>query len=304
MKTVRFLAAGLLVCSWGSSRVVAAQTQAASIHRLDGTTIAIADADAFARKTLAEQHVTGAEIAVIDEGKLVWSGAFGLRRKEPELPMDRETTMWAASITKSVFTTYVMQLVERGEFSLDVPVAKQLAQPLDRYDAYKERASELVRDPRWATVTPRMLLSHSSGLQNFAAMEPDKKMHLHLDPGSGFLDSGDGINQVQFATALLAGALLKPETQAEMLKPVLALRSVHEFSPRANEGEGKEAAAVGLAHGVGWGLLTKTRFGPAFFKEGHGDDAQNSMTCRRETAGVHDRADQQRQWRACLSRFV
>ena len=42
--------------------------------------------------------------------------------------MDRETTLWAASITKGVFATYVMQLVERGEFSLDTPVAEQLKQ--------------------------------------------------------------------------------------------------------------------------------------------------------------------------------
>ena len=34
---------------------------------------------------------------------------------------------------------------------------------------------------------------------------------------------------------------------------------------------------MGLAYGVGWGLLTRTRFGPAFFKEGHGDGAQNYM---------------------------
>ena len=34
-----------------------------------------------------------------------------------------------------------------------------------------------------------------------------------------------------------------------------------------------------LAYGVGWGLLTHTRFGPAFFKEGHGDGAQNYMIC-------------------------
>lgn len=46
-----------------------------------------------------------------------------------------------------------------------------------------------------------------------------------------------------------------------------------------NEGEGKEAADVGLAYGVGWGLLTHTKFGPAFFKEGHGDGAQNYIIC-------------------------
>jgi CubicO group peptidase (beta-lactamase class C family) len=181
-----FMWSPVSTCSAASPKKVA------SIRRLDGTTIPISEADTFARKTLADAHVTGAQIAVMDRGRLVWSGAFGLRRREPELPMDRETTMWAASITKSVFATYVMQLVERGEFQLDVPVAKLLPQALDSYPAYRETASEIEHDPAWATVTPRMLLSHSSGLQNFASIEPDKKLHLHFKPGTRFLYSGEG----------------------------------------------------------------------------------------------------------------
>jgi CubicO group peptidase (beta-lactamase class C family) len=268
------------------------------------------------------------------------------------LAMDRETTMWAVSITKSLFATHVMQLVERGEFQLDVPVAKQLTKPLDQYD-YREKAADLVRDPAWAEVTPRILLSHSSGLQNFAAMEPDKKMHLHFKPGTQFLYSGDGINVVQlvieqqkgrpldelmqealftplgmtrtgliyrsefgadvadrfdldekfraqtkrfparaagsmttsaddlarFATALFDNRILKPGTREEMLMPVLRIQTEHEFGVKKVEDTGVEAAAAGLAYGVGWGLLTHTRFGPAFFKEGHGDGAQNYMIC-------------------------
>jgi CubicO group peptidase (beta-lactamase class C family) len=331
----------------------ASPEQRASIRRLDGTTISVAEAEEFAKKTLAEAHVTGAQIAVVDSGKLVWSGAFGLRRREPELPMDRQTTTWAASITKGVFATYVMQLVERGEFQLDVPVAKQLPQPLDHYAAYKETATKLVLDPAWPTVTPRMLLSHSSGLANISSVEPDKKMHLHFKPGTQFLYSGEGINLVQFVIeqqkgrpldqlmqeaifaplgmtrtgliylpeferdvadrydldqkflsqtkrfpargagsmttsaddlakfviALFNGSLLKPETRSEMLKPVISIRSLHQFPIAANEGTGKEGAATGLAYGLGWGLLTQTRFGPAFFKEGHGDGAQNYIIC-------------------------
>jgi CubicO group peptidase (beta-lactamase class C family) len=324
----------------------------ARLRRLDGSTIPIAEADVFARKTLEAAHVTGAQIAMLDRGRLVWSAAYGLRRVEPALPMDRETTTWAASITKGVFGTYVMQLVERGEFSLDVPVAKQLPKPLDSYDAYRESGSAIVADPGWPAVTPRMLLAHTSGLFNFAFMEPDKKMHLHFTPGTKFLYSGEGINLVQFvieqqkgrpldqlmqealftplgmartgliyrlefaanvadrydeagkfrsqtkrfpargagsmttsaedlarfASALLAGKILKPETRKAMFRPFIQLRSLHQFSA-ANEPEGTEAAAVGLAYGVGWGLLTHTRFGPAFFKEGHGDGAQNYMIC-------------------------
>jgi CubicO group peptidase (beta-lactamase class C family) len=140
----------------------AAQAQVSeSVHRLDGSGISIQEADAIAKKTLAGAHVTGAEIAIINHGRLVWVASYGLRRREPALPMDRETTTWAASITKSVFATYVMTLVERGEFNLDQPVAHQLEKPLNEYEPYTETASDLVHDPAWPSVTPRMLLSHS-----------------------------------------------------------------------------------------------------------------------------------------------
>src|SRR5664279_5573109 len=115
-----------------------AQSEAPQVIRhLDGTTMPTQQAEVFAKKTLDAAHVTGAQIAVINRGKLVWSVAFGLRRKDPPLPMDRETTTWAASITKGVFATYVMQLVERGEFDLDEPIAKQLPQPLNTYAVYR-----------------------------------------------------------------------------------------------------------------------------------------------------------------------
>jgi len=327
--------------------------QPESIGRLDGTTITKEEAASFARETLAGLHVTGAQLAVLDRGKLVWCQAFGLRSRNPDQPMECDTNIWAASITKSVFATYAMQLVERGRFSLDIPVAKQLPQPLDTYEPYRESASELVRDPAWPTVTPRMLLAHASGLLNFATIEPDKKMHLHFKPGSQFSYSGEGINLVQFlieqqqkrpltdllqdaifgplgmqntgliyrqefsknvadrfdaeerfhaqtkrfpahaagsmstcandlaifVSALFAGKILNPAAQKEMLRPFMQIRTLHQFPIKANEPPGEQARSVGLAYGVGWGLLTHTRFGPAFFKEGHGDGAQNYLIC-------------------------
>src|SRR5262249_49204263 len=155
------------------------------------------DAEAFAKVTLEKENVTGAQLAVVENGRLAWSSAFGLRGRDPDLPIGSDTNTWAASITKGVFATYVMQLVERGEFQLDVPVAKQLSQPLDQYDAYKETGTAIVSDPDWPLITPRMLLSHTSGLLNFAYLEPDKKLHLHFKPGTTFSYSGEGINLVQ-----------------------------------------------------------------------------------------------------------
>ena len=335
------------------SVIAAVNTTPSSLTRLDGSRISFAEADAFARKTLADDHVTGAQLAVVHDGTLAWSAAYGFRGKNPNLPMETGTTTWAASITKAVFATYVMQLVEQGRFDLNTPVAAQLPQPLDHYSDYREIASELVKDLRWSKVTPRMLLSHSSGLGNFTFLEPDHKLHLHFAPGSSFRYSGDGINLVQFLVeqqqgkpldqlmhqtlfvplsmtrtsliyepafganvadrfdtlgqflsktrrdhprgagsmttsaedlarfdvALMDGKLIREESRAEMLKPVLMLHSLHQFPMSANEGPGREADAVGLAYGVGWGLLTRSPYGPAYFKEGHGDGAQNYMIC-------------------------
>ena len=88
----------------------------------------------------------------------------------------------------------------------------------------------------------------------------------------------------RFASALFFGKILTPKTCKAMLTPFIRIRSLHQFPIKADEAEGAEAAAIGLAYGAGWGLLTHTRFGPAFFKEGHGDGAQNYMICfeRRE----------------------
>jgi CubicO group peptidase (beta-lactamase class C family) len=323
------------------------------IVRLDGSRLPVDSADAFARRTLAAHGVTGAQLAVVNGGRLVWSAAYGLRGRAPDLPMQRTTTTWAASITKAVFATYVMQLVERGLFDLDLPAARQLPRPLDAYPAYRDKAAVIVRDTAWARVTPRMLLSHTSGLANFAADEPDGRMRLHDAPGTRYRYSGEGINLAgflveqrlgapldslmqaavfgpagmartgmvfrpafaadiadrfgadgaflartrrsparaagsmtstaedlaAFAAALFDGRLLRAETRAAMLRPQVRITSRAQFGPGADATDGEEARRVGLAYGVGWGLLTRTRYGPAFFKEGHGDGAQTYLIC-------------------------
>jgi hypothetical protein len=82
-----------------------------------------------------------------------------------------------------------------------------------------------------------------------------------------------------FTMALLDGKIVRNATRAEMLQSVLKIETLAQFGPGASQENGKEAENVGLAYGAGWGLLTHTRFGPAFFKEGHGDGAENYMVC-------------------------
>lgn len=324
----------------------------ATLRRLDGRAVSHATADSIARALVAKHRVTGMQVAVVNDGRITWSAAYGLRQRDPDLPMERQSVTWAASITKAAFGTFVMRLAEQGLVDLDQPVATMLRQPLASYEEWADRSKALMADARWARVTPRMLLSLTSGLGNFAIFEPDTQMHLHHDPGTAFRYSGEGLNVLQlaleerlgkplpdlmdetlfrplglsrtavafrgefeadmadrfgtegqflaktrrnaraagsmtssaedlarFGIALMDGKVLGPAAMREMLRPQIALRGVHQFPLPGDAPFSEETARVGLAYGLGWGLLTTTPFGPAFFKEGSGDGARTYMIC-------------------------
>jgi CubicO group peptidase (beta-lactamase class C family) len=44
-----------------------------------------------------------------------------------------------------------------------------------------------------------MCLTHSTGLSNLWVFDPDKKLHIHFDPGTHFSYSGEGMILLQFA---------------------------------------------------------------------------------------------------------
>jgi CubicO group peptidase (beta-lactamase class C family) len=349
-------ALGIASCVPHAGRVASASPQhmQTTIRRLDGSRLPIGTADSLARALVTRYRITGLQVAVVNDGRIAWSGAYGLRLRGPDAPMTATSILWAASITKAVFATHVMQRVAAGSVDLDQPIVTLLPRPLDTYEPYREKASLLVHDSAWARVTPRILLSHTSGLLNFAQLEPDGKMRMHDAPGRAYRYSGEGINLLQFIleqrdgapidrtmdstvftplgltrTALAYRAAFEPDmadrygsdeqfiaktrrnaraagsmtTTAEelsrflialmddrviprqqrvaMLSPVVSIRSRTQFeTPGAvNTGDTSEVARVDLAYGIGWGLLMRTPYGPAFFKEGHGDGAQTFAIC-------------------------
>jgi CubicO group peptidase (beta-lactamase class C family) len=163
----------------------------AVIHGFDGRSVRPETIDAEARRLMAAAHVNGLAMAVIDDGRVVYVNSWGHRNVEKGLPLQRDTVMYGASITKFVFGYLVMQLVEEGKVDLDKPIRDYLPRPLWEYD--DGYYASLKDDPRWEKLTLRMLLTHSAGFNNFAFMEPDEKIHIHFEPGSRYSYSGDGI---------------------------------------------------------------------------------------------------------------
>ncbi len=142
----------------------------------------------------------GLAIAVIDNGKVTQLKTWGKRNGKGE-PLTADTVMYGASLTKAVFAYTVMQLAEEGKIDLDTSIADYLPKPLPEYADEEEKYAGwqyLAGDERWRKLTPRILLTHSSGFSNFGFLEPDGKLKFHFDPGTRYAYSGDGIILLQF----------------------------------------------------------------------------------------------------------
>lgn len=149
--------------------------------------------DADAQQLMAREHVQGLALAVIDRGNVAHVAAFGRRNVERNLPLTTDTIMYGASLTKSAFAYFVMQLVDEGRLKLDASVADLLPRPLYEYPDYVD----LKDDDRWRKLTPRILLTHTSGFANFRWLEPDQRLRFHSDPGSRYGYSGEGFYILQ-----------------------------------------------------------------------------------------------------------
>ena len=160
---------------------------------------ASATIDAEVARLMTATQANGVAVAVIDEGRVVHVGAYGKRNAAGE-PLQPDTIMYGASLTKTAFAYTVMQLVDDGKLDLDRPLAAYLAKPLPDYPTEKKYApwADLAGDPRWRKLTARILLTHSSGFGNFAFMEPDGKLRIHFEPGSRYAYSGEGLILLQF----------------------------------------------------------------------------------------------------------
>jgi CubicO group peptidase (beta-lactamase class C family) len=92
-------------------------------------------------------------MAVLEDGKVAWIGGFGVRGVRDSAPVDANTVFEAASLSKPVVAYMALKLVDAGTLDLD--------RPLREYGIVPDLA-----DARANRITTRMILSHTTGLQN------------------------------------------------------------------------------------------------------------------------------------------
>lgn len=139
-----------------------AATPAAPVARVAGVApLPPAELEAFVdglmRRSMTEDHIAGATIAVVQNGQVVLKKGYGVASLKERRAVDPDKTLFrVASISKTFTWIALMNEIEAGRMRLDGPVNLYLPEPLQ------------VRGKDKAPVRLRDLMTHTAGFEDRA----------------------------------------------------------------------------------------------------------------------------------------
>lgn len=143
------------------------------------------------RALLAVEHIPSVSFAQIRHGRVVRVEAFGTQ--DGKVPATPATLYNIASLTKPLTTEVVLHLASAGRLSLDEPMDRAWIDP------------DLAGDARHSLLTPRLALTHQTGLPNW---RPPTGLKFAQDPGKTWSYSGEGFQYVARFVEQRTGASL------------------------------------------------------------------------------------------------
>jgi CubicO group peptidase (beta-lactamase class C family) len=168
-------------------------------------------------------EIPGCSIALVNDGEIVWTEAYGYANVESGRALTVDTPMSVQSVTKSVTAWGIMRLAEKGLIDLDAPASQYLKSwqfPNSGYPTDK--------------ITARQLLSHTAGMplgdfNNIYA--PGEAMPSSRDvmtreavptreAGAGFTYSNVGYNILEILIEDVAGQSFSEYLRSEVFLPL------------------------------------------------------------------------------------
>jgi CubicO group peptidase (beta-lactamase class C family) len=159
--------------------------------------------------------VPGLALGVVERDK-VWTRAFGRAVQDPAEPVSAGTVFEAASLGKPVFAYAVLRLVDARALDLDRPLYQYL--PIPEAD-----------NPRMRRVTPRHVLSHTSGLPNWR--QQPGPLEPATEPGTKFSYSGEAYFYLQRVVETVTNKPFARLMREQVLDPLDMKRSSYVWQP-------------------------------------------------------------------------
>lgn len=162
--------------------------------------------DSVIRELLSSHNIKTAGVGLIENGELAWAGYYG--EQSPGVPASSKTQFDTGSITKVVSTETVLRLAFDGRLDLDEPMGSLWVDP------------DLDDDPRALQLTPRMVLTHTTGFPSRRNRTDNGKLQFLHDPGTTFGYSGEGFEYLMRFVEAKLGTSFPELVDAEILQPL------------------------------------------------------------------------------------
>jgi CubicO group peptidase (beta-lactamase class C family) len=206
-----------------------------TITRLDDSRISSAELDQKVQQLMKDGNVQGLAITVFNKNKPVYKKVFGYKRFDTKEPLQTNTNFYGASLSKAVFAVLVMKMVEEKVIELDKPLESYLPKPVYDYGkgtSWNQDYTALKEDSLYKKITARMCLDHSSGFPNWRWYEPDQKLRVLFQPGTGYSYSGEGLCYLQFVLEKKTGRSLDQLMEEKIFSPLRMTASAYYWQPR------------------------------------------------------------------------
>ncbi|HQP86173.1 MAG TPA: serine hydrolase [Thermoanaerobaculia bacterium] len=170
---------------------------------------------------MREHHVPAVSVALVKDRTVAFSKAWGVADAKTGAPATTTTLFEVASMTKPAFAYVALKLVEDGKLDLDRPLAEVVDLPA------------VPGQPELTRITPRMVLSHTSGLPNWrpGGEERDGPLPVLFPPGSRFGYSGEAFFLLQRAFEKVTGAPLEAYAKDALFAPLGMERASFAWAP-------------------------------------------------------------------------
>lgn len=167
----------------------------------------------------------GLSIAVIENGKVIWSNGLGVKDKDTKEQVTNETVFRGASLGKPLFAYAVLKLSEQGKIALDTPLVAYVPRSYLETNFLKGSMT----DDRMTLITARMVLNHTSGLPNWRS--EGKPVATMFTPGSRYSYSGEGYYLLQQVVEYLLKEPVEPFMQRTVFKPLGMNHTSYAYNP-------------------------------------------------------------------------
>lgn len=159
--------------------------------------------DSLVRAEMARAGVPGAQIAVVQGGRVIYSKGYGVADIESGRPVTERTLFHVGSVTKTVTATLLAQLAAEGKVDLHAPIARYVPELAGRKVGEATTHQLLTHTAGWADAIKPYAGTDESALGRVLSSAGDTL--LLTEPGRVFSYSNPGFAMAGYVAERVTG---------------------------------------------------------------------------------------------------